>query len=239
MTNKMPVVGRRYKIRNQLGSGNGEIVMVVSVDKDFSCQLFNCCPITGEKIDKSNQTTNPVDFKKEEVNKVDLALEELKNILMKATLSNAYYHEQYKEMKELAQKLVDVLEAEKSAMNLVKDTLKKGIKQMKDFNAKMDEKYPMSKLDTKIDTKEECVEPVSIWKDVNELPRCLDGAAVFYKRDGQTFIGEAHTFNGIAIYPDSNSDFLNNEDIDKVCLVSDFINSFEQMQKDIEDLKRK
>jgi hypothetical protein len=76
------------------------------------------------------------------------------------------------------------------------------------------------------------VEPVSIWKDVSELQRYLDGAAVFYKRDGQTFIGEAHTFNGIAIYPDSNSDHLENEDIDKVCLVSDLINSFEQMQKD-------
>jgi len=40
MTNKIPVVGKRYKIRNQLGSGNGEIVMVVSVDKDFFCKLY-------------------------------------------------------------------------------------------------------------------------------------------------------------------------------------------------------
>lgn len=40
MTNKLPVVGRRYKLRNQLGSGNGDIVMVVSVEKDFSCKVY-------------------------------------------------------------------------------------------------------------------------------------------------------------------------------------------------------
>lgn len=40
MTNKLPVVGKRYKLRNQFGKGNGEIVTVVSVDKDFSCKLY-------------------------------------------------------------------------------------------------------------------------------------------------------------------------------------------------------
>jgi len=56
----------------------------------------------------------------------------------------------------------------------------------------------MSKLEPKIKIKEERVKPVSIWKHVSELPRNRaenpNGAAVFYERDGQTFIAEAHTF---------------------------------------------
>ena len=175
MTNKLPVVGRRYKLRNQLGSGNGDIVMVVSVEKDFSCKvyfekfdrvadqplslasfcniceelpednlhkpvdfeskevneelvrealvkgisqmkqfnermdrqypnsidkagewvkcpyspatpkfnkwfkkIFNCCPITGKKLEEVNEVLNPADLKKEEVNQVERALEKLK-----------------------------------------------------------------------------------------------------------------------------------------------------------------
>jgi len=202
-----------------------------------------------------NENTNPVDLEKIEVNKVDRALGELKKALLKPISANLNedvaksWRDQYFLVCHAGWNFVNALEAEKSAMNVVKDALKEGVRNMKDFNAKMDEKYPMSKPEPKIEIKEEHVEPVSIWKDVSELPRSLNGAAVFYKRDRQTFIGKALTFNGsannfyIVIRPDSNSDhfqnILENEDIDKVCLVSDLINSFEQVQKDIEELKRK
>jgi|TARA_R110000868_G_scaffold29030_1_gene107932 hypothetical protein len=70
MVNKIPVVGKRYKLRNQLGSGNGDIVMVVSVDKDFSCKVYfekndsvssdplplaSFCNICEEAMDKLNK----------------------------------------------------------------------------------------------------------------------------------------------------------------------------------------
>ena len=54
MTNKLPVVGRRYKIRNRLGSGNGDIVMVVSVEKDFSCKIY------FEKFDRVSDDSLPL-----------------------------------------------------------------------------------------------------------------------------------------------------------------------------------
>jgi len=281
MTNKMPVVGKRYKLK----SGKNMIVRILPIITvvqeeiggtiEYGVEVFNtifeelpqdnsqeteeCCPIeTAEaawNMSEVNETPNPVDFKKEEVNEVDRALEELKKALLKpisADLSEDVaksWRDQYFLVCHAGWNFVNAWEAEKFAMNVVKDALKEGIRNMKDFNAKLDEKYPMSKLEPKIDMKEERVEPVSIWKDVSELPRSLNGAAVFYKRDRQTFIGKALTFNGsannfyIMIRPDSNSDhfqnILGNKDIDKVCLVSDLINSFEQVQKDIEELKRK
>ena len=166
-------------------------------------------------------TEIPVDLKKGEVNEIDKALEELKEAISKSLGKITCVND----VNKITSKLMDV---RKKAQNLVNA-----------WKAEKNIKAVMMNPEPKIDIKEERVDPVSIWKDVSELPRCLDGAAVFYKRDGQTFIGEAHSFGVIAIYPDSNSEHLNNEDIDKVCLVGDFINSFEQMQKDIEELKRK
>jgi protein-arginine kinase activator protein McsA len=94
MTNKMPVVGRRYKIRNQLGSGNGEIAMVVSVDKDFSCKLYfeksdgvcseplplaSFCNICEELPDSNLQETEEIQIKEniigEEVDEIESARE--------------------------------------------------------------------------------------------------------------------------------------------------------------------
>ncbi|MEI7578591.1 MAG: hypothetical protein WCJ58_00970 [bacterium] len=190
------------------------------------------------------ENTNPVDFKKEEVNEVDRALGELKREIalcgggMKPAetegerrMANVFYYFLGK-----AQKLVDALEAEKSAMDAVKDTLKEGIKQMKDFNAKMDEKYPMSKPEPKIDTKEECVDPVSIWKDVSELPEgLLDEGIVKWRRGGHSLMLTAQG----KFFDSSGHRVSSGESVAKFISLTDFINSFEQMQKDIEDLERK
>ena len=154
---------------------------------------------------KVNKTPDPVDLEKGEVNEVERALEELEEAISKSLGKITCVND----VNKITSKLMDLM---KKAQNLA--------------NA-----LEVSNLKPKIDIKEECVDPVSIWKDVSELPRCLDGAAVFYKRNGQTFIGEAHSFGVIAIYPDSNSEHLNNEDIDKVCLVGDFIKSFEELKR--------
>lgn len=96
-----------------------------------------------------------------------------------------------------------------------------------------------SKPEPRIDMKEEHVEPVSIWKDVSELPKNLDGAAILYKYRDQIYTGEVHSFGEPTIYSAPNCDYIDNSNVHKVCLLTDFINSFEQMQKDIEELKRK
>lgn len=99
----------------------------------------------------------------------------------------------------------------------------------------------MSKPEPKIDIKEERVEPVSIWKDVGELPRVC--GTVLIKWRNLTGVEMAYFYAGDeSFYTDSN---CNNEDefvkqnIEKCCLLTDFINSFEQMQKDFEELKRR
>lgn len=50
-------------------------------------------------------------------------------------------------------------------MNLVIDALKNGIKQMKDFNSKLDEKYPMSKPEPEIDIQKPSVDSINNWSD--------------------------------------------------------------------------
>jgi hypothetical protein len=146
MTNKMPVVGKRYKLKS------GKNITVVQEEIggtiEYGVEVFNtifeelpednlqeteeCCPIeTAEaawNMSEVNETPNPVDFKKEEVNEVDRALEAEKSLCLKND-----------------QKL---------------DT--------KEFDSLgLDTKQDMSKPEPKIDIKEEHVEPVSIWKDVS------------------------------------------------------------------------
>ena len=93
------------------------------------------------------------------------------------------------------------------------------------------------KPEAKIDIQKPSVEPVSIWKDVSELPKNLDGAAILYKYMDQIYIGEVHSFGEPTIYPAPNCDYIDNSNVNKVCLLTDFINSFEQMQKDIKERK--
>jgi len=176
MTNKLPVVGKRYK-RDSLGC-NYEVIVEQIVDNLITCSI---CPNTEKTF-------------------------------------NRYYYQPYY------------------------------FWQMKDFNAKMDEKYPMSKPDTKIDTKEERVEPVSIWKDVSELPekevRSFDCLIELYTGDiinGKYFAGDFYT---MIHHPDMSLNkiretLIQRRAITKFCELTNFINSFEQMQKDIEEFKRK
>lgn len=82
------------------------------------------------------------------------------------------------------------------------------------------------KPELKIDMKEERFEPVSIWKDVSEIKWASEWIA--------------ETTGGDAIFIDTISEFYESQKfIDKICTLKDFINEHKQMQKDIEDLKRK
>ena len=98
--------------------------------------------------------------------------------------------------------------------------LKCGIKQMKDFNAKLDKKYPMSKEEPKIEIKEERVEPVSISENAREICRIQSN-----------FVDRLSRINQKPIYErDGQQDAQ-----DKI----DLVNLIKQMQKDIEELINK
>ena len=97
-----------------------------------------------------------------------------------------------------------------------------------------------SKEEPKTDIKEERVEPVSIWKDVSELPEICGAYFIKWKNLSGIQIGYFYAGNK-TFYQNSNyneGDELNKRHMEKCCLLTDFINSFEQMQKDIKELKK-
>ena len=161
---------------------------------------------------KGNKTPNPVDFEKGEVN------EKAKNLVTALKAEKANTKTGWKETK-----------GNKLSWDEFRD--KHGEPQAED----------MSKPEPKIDIKEECVDPINIWKDVSELPKICGTVLVKWKN--LTGIQMAYFYAGDeSFYTDSNcanEDEFVKQNIEKCCLLTDFINSFEQMQKDIEELKRK
>jgi len=186
------------------------------------------------KNDKGNKNPNPVDFEKEEVSEVERALKDLKAILMKATLSNIYYHEQYKEMKVLAENLVNALEAEKKIRrcdhcgNRLGTIACKSSFKLGNFCSAKCADFDALKPEPKIDMKEECVEPASIWKPISQLNKNENNDLLVRRSNKKIFLGE----HLVGVLYDYNNDY-------DFCTLTDFINSFEQMQKDIAELKRK
>ena len=217
MTNKMPVVGKRYRATeaNEFIPNKDYIMscdeilsdrIILDKDKRGGHIIF---PIKDffkyfEELPEDNEAPNPVDFKKEEVNEVERALEELKREINYLENKGIIDFEAYLKLRTRSQNLVDALEAEKTVM---------------------------SKPEPKIDIKEEHVDPVSIWKDVSELPDDFKGDVIIKDRDGYV---KNDWLQG-ASKPHFGKDFLKY----KWCYLHDLINSFEQMQKDIEELKRK
>jgi hypothetical protein len=104
----------------------------------------------------------------------------------------------------------------------------------------------MSKPEPKIDTKKERVEPVSIWKNVSELPDFHGNIHCLIKFKNRKEIELVRYFStndiegnvrGNFVPVDLKGEFIK-PNIKQYCLITDFINSFEQMQKDIEELKK-
>lgn len=217
----MPVVGQKYR---QISSNitfeiiridNGRVRMkaqgwpFVCKIEDFWHDTEELPPISKtETTEEVNTTTNPVDLEKEEVNEVERALEKAK--------------EELKIQYPFGRKILsveDYYRLKTATQNLV--------------NALE------SKPEPKIDIKEDRVEPVSIWKDVSELPK---HDCKIYLKWNSGYIQEGNyecTMNGFSFgrgLVNYASDLL-----DKTigyCTLTDFINSFEQMQKDIEELKK-
>ena len=97
-------------------------------------------------------------------------------------------------------------------------------------------KEDMSKPEPKIDIKEERVEPVSIWKDVSESVKEYDldqGNLVLANMGGKVTLEDIEHVQ---------MEFGKHQECciyEKYATLTDFVNSIEQMQKDIEELKRK
>jgi len=86
--------------------------------------------------------------------------------------------------------------------------------------------------------KEECVEPVSIWKDVSELP--YYGCRILVKHKHHIQIIPYYYCNGI--FTPDNKDFsfeIDNSVIKKFCLLTDFINQVEDMEARLRKLEGK
>ena len=244
MTNKLPVVGQRYRHQDapnlivKVSSVEGGIVFFEKheslsltqfyyryeeLPQDNSQETEECCPIeTAEaawNMSEVNETPNSVDLEKIEVNKVEWALEELKDRIKNQDGIHT--------LTMYAKKLVAALEAEKMPeVGCGKEA----------YN-----KWVMSKPEPKIDMKEERVEPVSIWKDVSE--EIDNQSIIFVNKAGYARLAEY--WNDKIYFIEGDSGDVKAHCIDKnyygkkFCTLTDFVNSFEQMQKDIEELKRK
>ena len=173
---------------------------------------------------------NPVDLEKGEVNKIEKALEAEKKVTQK------HYD------LEAVTRLEIIDSNGRSYVNLHANPMKFSYqddgKTLKIFCGN---KEDMSKPEPKIDMKEERVDPVSIWKDVSDLPKVPTDC--FVKTKPNTSLGVC-----FGVFQNTNTDnrmfsteegrSISKEQTDKYCTLTDFINSFEQMQKDIKELKK-
>jgi hypothetical protein len=216
----MPIVGKRYKHKYYT---NFTIIISNSINNEFFFTDYGWkIHISDfwnwfEELPEDNKTPNPVDLEKGEVNEVEKALEELKEEIkttektIERVCKVGNWTPNLLIMK--AQKLVDALGAEKN----------------------------MSKEEPKIDMKEERVKPVSIWKDVNE--KIDNQSIIFVNKAGYARLGEYWNDAIYFIEGDSGDVIVHLIDKNyygkKYCTLTDFVNSFEQMQKDIQELKRK
>lgn len=260
MTNKMPVVGQRYRYKTAK-DGKGFLTGLFKSEGIFTFDtgsILRFAPehfwnmfeeLAGDNLQeteevKVNKTPNPVDLEKEEVNEIERA-SNLLRLAIGSAEARAMVGETgiVEKVLSRAKSLIDALEVEKAGMNLVKDALKDGVKQMEEFNQRMDEQYPMSKPEPKIDMKEERVEPVSIWKDVSELPEKFFEDVLIKNENNeiycQNLFGEYVENARNGDYSDYSRKFVENSKYCTLKTAQIILDYFEQMQKDIEELKRK
>ena len=159
-------------------------------------------------------------------NKVEKALEELKNQL--EIWEGVELGSVRGMLVVAARNLVKALEAEKKQLTVTFQT-----PDQPELGFNSPSWSDVWKEEPKIDIKEERVDPVSIWKDGDELKE-LD------KRNEQFLV---RLKDGRVIKPILSNILTNDRQIDKnikeATTLTDFVNSIEQMQKDIEELKQK
>jgi hypothetical protein len=277
MTNKMPVVGKRYRLC--VGINNFEKPEYVFCDVLRLTDTSVECLVDGllhyyckdsflkgwEELpeDKVNKTTNPVDLEKEEVNEVERALEADKQKGI-TEQDNKYFQAGWVAARAMFRKANDeTKEAMKLLQFQVDNHCKEYINEVdprflpplfirtleraKNLLEALNEQFTnndMSKPEPKIDIQKPSVEPVSIWKDIEALPKDEDEEE---DRNLQYLIEWEDGCREICLFCEDEECFMSlerevylyNHGITRWATLADFINSFEQMQKDIEELKRK
>ena len=224
----MPVVGKRYR----------------EIDGEFQadCKCYNRNGYVSSKSHIEKKEVNPFsdyskrvgkilleEIKKGKVNEVERALEAKKDIKTKQRIDE----------------LKEVIGSYRIAGFIVS---KKWIEELEELQRNM------SKPESKIDIQKPCVdslnisekervEPVSIWKDVSEINQETKYVLLKY-RNGETAlaISEARNskYDRENLFRDLESGiFCKTTNLIQYAELTDFINAFEQMQKDIEELKKK
>lgn len=235
---------KAYIVANPCGQCGGIINAIkCQAWKEEADKLKAENKIWQEMVDSTNQTNqalikrlqeNKVDLEKGEVSEVERALEELKNQIVSFRLNFDMDYKPMRYLPDAAQNLINALETEKKPFFKVRE---EGQFEGLPPSAEALARYGMTKPEPKIDMKEECVEPVSIWKDVSELPKILEGDTVdslIRDKNGNVARTIFYNQNGEIDHSPSGLEFEK-----EYCTLTDFVKSFEQMQKDIEELKRK
>jgi hypothetical protein len=162
---------------------------------------------------------NPVDFEEEKVNEINRALKKLKLKLNEFEDNHSGWCESEYHF-ELLNSITNVINAWYSLYE-------------EGGNEEVQPEFWLegSKEEPKIEMKEERVEPVSIWKDGDELKEL--------EKQNEKFL--IRTKDGRVLMPMLSNIFTDDNEINKnikeVTTLTDFINSFDQMQKDIKELK--
>lgn len=102
--------------------------------------------------------------------------------------------------------------------------------------------YVVSKPEPKIDMKEEHVEPVSIWRLANKLPK-QRGELYLKTRYGIErgyfdFARQKFVYVDVSLDNGLGVRYGSEDYVEEWCYLTDFINSFNRMQKDILELKK-
>lgn len=227
---------KAYIVANPCGQCGGIINAIkCQAWKEEADKLKAENKIWQEMVDSTNQTNqalikrlqeNKVDLEKGEVREVERALEELKNQIVSFRLNFDMDYKPMRYLPDAAQNLINALETEKKPFFKVRE---EGQFEGLPPSAEALARYGMTKPEPKIDMKEECVEPVSIWKDVSELPKILEGDTVdslIRDKNGNVARTIFYNQNGEIDHSPSGLEFEK-----EYCTLTDFVKSFEQMGK--------
>jgi predicted nuclease with TOPRIM domain len=110
------------------------------------------------------------------------------------------------------------------------------IKEVKKLRAELIKNYNSQQTEQ---VQEEKEKPKSIWKDVSELPERKRNFLVRTAKFGDLFCWFDFALGNFIMKIDEEEICVPTFEVQKYAPLTDFINAFEQMQKDIQELKNK
>ena len=172
-----------------------------------------------------------------EISEVDKALEELKKRLRiqfgysLVEIGETSLSERVRLVKEFEGSLDHYMKILVNAMEAEKSNGKKQVETEK----KMEEETCKAALDKELASIHEQEKPKSIWKDVSELPNANYEEGFLMLDNAKYVLGCFNIYTKRWYAPSATVDIIPV----KVATVTDLINAFEQLQRDVEELKSK